>query len=510
MTFQFRLASLIVVSGSTAWAQGPAENPQPVTAAPPAALAPEASSVGAAQEDVSLKLKAVLARPGGLTAKQAATRAAETSLDAKAKGSQVSSAKAQISRVLFRAAPQLTLTASYTRLSAVEAPNFGGGGGDGSLVGTTAPPGPIPAGTPLVALPNDPVEFPIPQNNYYLNANLTIPVSDYLLATGASIDAAEANQRAAELNQQTARTTAAANAKIAYYNWVQRKLETVVAEQSLTQAKAQLDRVEIYFKAGRVAEADVSASRAFVASSELTVQRSKTNTQLAEQQLRLMMHDGPRPYEIGEDLLAPFPEATESAQLTELYREAEQKRPEMQALDATAQSLKSTSDVQTANTYPHFDLFGNLTYANPNQRIFPQEPEWRGTWDVGARVVWSINDFGAIRAEATQTKAQREEVLAQRAVVSDAIKNEIHAAYQTLNDARTALETTQRGVDAAEATHRSRRIMHENGRATNLELLETETQLLQARLESINAHVRLRIARVQLDHAVGRDVPRQN
>jgi outer membrane protein TolC len=36
--------------------------------------------------------------------------------------------------------------------------------------------------------------------------------------------------------------------------------------------------------------------------------------------------------------------------------------------------------------------------------------------------------------------------------------------------------------------------------------LQAETTRIQARLNLINAHIALRVARVQLDHAVGRDV----
>ena len=42
---------------------------------------------------------------------------------------------------------------------------------------------------------------------------------------------------------------------------------------------------------------------------------------------------------------------------------------------------------------------------------------------------------------------------------------------------------------------------------TQLELLQAETARVQSRLNLINAHIALRIARTQLDHAVGRDVP---
>ena len=42
---------------------------------------------------------------------------------------------------------------------------------------------------------------------------------------------------------------------------------------------------------------------------------------------------------------------------------------------------------------------------------------------------------------------------------------------------------------------------------TTLELIQTETARVNARLNLINAHIALRVARAQLDHAVGRDIP---
>lgn len=460
---------------------------------------PAASTKAAAEQ----RFAAILARPGGLTAAEAAKRAAETSLDVKARNFQIDAAKKNITRVIYGAAPRLTLTARYTRLSEIDVPSFGGG----SLVGTSEPPGTVLGpDSPLLALDGSVFEFPVPENNYFLNANVTVPLSDYVFATGASLNAAESLERVAELDAETAGVNAATNAKIAYYTWVQRELETVVAKQSLEQAQAQLKTIENNFKAGLVAEADVLSAKAFVASSELLVRRSQTNATLAQHRLRLMMHEpAGTQYLIGEDLLADFSESSEKRSLEQLYQEAATKRPEMRALSEQARSLQSTSDVQRADTLPVVELFGNVTYANPNPRIFPQEEEFETTWDVGIQAVWSINDWGSRRAEQDQTLAQKAEVIAQRSALYDSIRVEVQTAYASLTDAQFGVETAQRGLEAAEAAHRSRTQLLQYGRATSLELVETETSVLRARLELINAHVQLRIARVQLDHAVGRN-----
>ena len=62
-----------------------------------------------------------------------------------------------------------------------------------------------------------------------------------------------------------------------------------------------------------------------------------------------------------------------------------------------------------------------------------------------------------------------------------------------------------RGVSATSAEIAARRYLFRNGKATLVEVNDAETELTRAQLEVINAHIDARIARVRLDHAVGRD-----
>ena len=78
-----------------------------------------------------------------------------------------------------------------------------------------------------------------------------------------------------------------------------------------------------------------------------------------------------------------------------------------------------------------------------------------------------------------------------------------------MREAEVAIESTARGLAAAEESYRVRRSLFQNGRATSVELTDAETDLTRARLEAINARVDLRIAHVRIEHALGRDVARQ-
>ena len=52
-----------------------------------------------------------------------------------------------------------------------------------------------------------------------------------------------------------------------------------------------------------------------------------------------------------------------------------------------------------------------------------------------------------------------------------------------------------------------RRERFRNGRATSVELTDSEVQLTRAGVDAVNARANLRFARASLLHATGRDIP---
>ncbi len=458
----------------------------------------------AAQPTIEDSLRQLIARPGGLQSDEVARRAAQTSFDVRAKEKEVKGAAADMDKALVGWFPRLTLTARYTRLSPITAPSFGPA--TGNLVATPAGEGPLPPGAPLVGVPAGAFSFPVILNQYTLQAALVVPLSDYVLRTSQSYAAASHSKRAAETNVRAARLGAALQGRVIYYSWARARLQQVVAESTLGQSQTHLSAAKVAFDAERLSKADVLRAKSQVASSELLVERSRDMVDLAADQLRTVMHDNSgKSYEIGEDLLAPLPPVP-SGEFRRLYAEALSKRLEIRALDQTAWSLREQRRAVSAGNYPRLDAFGDAYYANPNARYVPQEEKWHATWDVGVQLTWTPNDIGTSSASTDAIDAQRARLEAQKEALKDALRNEVMQAYQDVRASQVAADTTERGLAAAEEGYRVRAEQFKYGRATNIELVDAEAELLRARLEMINAHVDLRIARAKLDHAVGRDV----
>jgi outer membrane protein TolC len=283
----------------------------------------------------------------------------------------------------------------------------------------------------------------------------------------------------------------------------------VVAEQALSEASAQLERMQALYSVGRAAQADLLQAQAFQADSQLALSQSETGGAIAEERLRVAIHAAPEErLSVGEDVLAEFSAKEEASGIEELFREALEHRLEIRALMKSHAALEDSRYVEGTNAWPRLDAVGNVTHANPNQRIFPQEQEWNTTWDVGLQLTWALNDVGVARTRADTVGAQIVQLEQRRRSVEEGLRVEVVSAHGALNQARQNVVTAEQGERAAAAAYEARARLQEQGMGTTLELLEAETSRIRARLNLIYAHIALRVARTQLDHAVGRDAPR--
>jgi outer membrane protein TolC len=179
-------------------------------------------------------------------------------------------------------------------------------------------------------------------------------------------------------------------------------------------------------------------------------------------------------------------------------------RPELAALAARVNAISRSADFERAGTLPRLDLFANANYSNPNQRVFPQTGEFRGTWEAGAQATWVVSDLPGARASVASTRASAASLRAQAKAQEDQIRREVSAALQAVLDARSAIGTSQTALRAAEESYRVRRALFQNGRATSTELVDTELDLNRARLTALTVRLQYRVSRARLEYAIGR------
>lgn len=450
-----------------------------------------------AGSEISESLEGIVGKPGGLTADEVARRSVATSTELKAARLETGAADSRLHGARARWAPLLNLSARYARYSPYEQPVLGP-----FVAAPGTPPGPVPAGTPLV---NAPGTFPAFVNNYNLQAQVIVPISDYVFRVSQGVTAARQSVQASKLQERATQLAIAAQARLLYYAWVRSKLTERVADQQVVDARTQLEKVRAAEGLGRATRVDVLAAEARLAASESSRDQAASMERRLQAELHLAMHEtGSERYEIGENL-EPEDPAAAVPPLAVLYREAEDQRVDLAAALAAQRAASHRTDVERAKAYPRLDAFFNGYYANPNMRFLPPQDEFRGTWDAGVQLTWTPNEVFTTRAEVRAQEAEVARLGEERRVLAEALRREVVEAREELARVKAVKAGSEARLSAAEAAYRARQEAFDLGRATFSDVITAQTEMLLARLAYIDTQVGLKIAEVRLEHAVGRD-----
>jgi len=438
---------------------------------------------------------------GGLTADEVARRAVETSPDLEAKLREVDAAAAQVDAALVGFFPRLKTQATYNHLSYVAPAQTAPG-----VQAPGAPVGPIASGTQLVNV--GATSFPTIRNSTDITTSLTFPVTDVLLRATRDHAAATRSARAARLNALATQLKIQTDAKLTYYGWLRAKLQAEVAARAVVQARQHLEDVQVAFRADKVAKADVLRVESQLADAELTRTKAKNLVTYSATQLAIIMHVVPAAdFGVGEDVLEPLSPFAVGPSIEALVDEASDSRPEMHALAASAEAQRQQAASARGAGMPQLNLVASSSHSNPSSRTFPQSDTFTATWAMGVQASISPNDIatGILNGRVYDSKVASTE--AQRRALRDSLALEVAQSVQDIANADAAVESTARGLAAAQEGYRVRRLLFLAGRATSVELTDAETELTRAGQATADARVDQRVSRQRFQHAVGRDAP---
>jgi outer membrane protein len=447
---------------------------QPAPKHAPAPIVTEADDMAAFEKDLD-----ALFVNGGLTAEGAAARAGKASPAVRRKAAELEAALSQLETARLSEVPQIGGKASYTRLSYVQ---------------------------PFV-IPFMGQSFTIPslQNQYILSGQIAVPISDYVVRFPKLIDTAKLGEQAAKLGEQSAEVGAGQDARLAFYEWVRARLQVLIAQRQLAQVQATLVQEQALADVQRISRADLLRVQSQEAEAEQVLDQLQNLAELREEQLRLLIGaPAEEPLAIGEDIRKDVG-APQGGKLDDLLQHATSRRLEIKGIDVGIAAKESQLASEKANQYPRLSAFASADYDRPNQRVFPQKDEFRFTWAAGVQLTWTINDLLISRASEDRIHAEASELRADRENIVRGTRIELLAAQQAVQIAVHSLQTSQKGLTAAEEGYRVRRELLNAERATALELVDAQTDLTRARIAALNAKVDLRVALTQLAHALGDD-----
>jgi outer membrane protein len=321
-------------------------------------------------------------------------------------------------------------------------------------------------------------------------------VSQLLFGGGrvlASTRAARAQIAGAVADYELAQQTLLLDVTRAYADVLQGETVLHAREESVANLTRLYEYAQAQFDAGVVTRTDVAQSQARLADARTQLVTAQGLYAAAEQAYQRLVGRPPSnlqapPMATGlpQDLGAALQQSTETSPLL------------ISAIAATEQA-DANVDVAAAQGRMAVTLEGGVgTGADFNDNLTEVTDD-----SVGVRVSIPLFEGGLIRSRTRQQRALRAasnlDLAATRREVEEGVTN----AWTALATARAAVQSASEGVQAAELAFEGVTLEQETGLRSTVEVLDTEEDLLNARIQLARAQREVIVAERQLLAAVG-------
>ena len=237
--------------------------------------------------------------------------------------------------------------------------------------------------------------------------------------------------------------------------------------------------------------------------------QARNNYRIAKNNLsNLLGYNLPR--EIWEDIPLNLTDALDAApyevDLPAAIQQALSRRTELIALRKTAELQRLNVVNARAGYKPTVQAFAGYTWNN-SQFTDPNDIGYTlYGWNVGGQVSWNIFDGMLTRGKVVQAKALYDKAKTDMEDTGRQIELEVRTAYSQFIEAREVLESQQKVQEEAEEALREADARAEAGTGTQLDVLDAQTSLTQARTTEIQALHDYDTARARLERAIGADM----
>ena len=356
--------------------------------------------------------------------------------------------------------------------------------------------------------PNETFSLATPDQNW--NADIQIVQDIYMGGRLiAAFRAADATEKQALANYQTSVADTLLNVRLAYYDVLLAAQEITVHEASVKLLEKELDDQQHRLNAGTVPKFNVLRADVAVANERPNLIQARNNYRIAKNNLSNLLGYN-LPHEIWEniplDLTDDFDANPYPINLPDAIQQALNRRTELLALrkDVELQQLNiinaKSGYKPTVSVFAGYD-WHNAQYTPP----VTLDHEFDG-WNAGAQISWDIFDGALTFGKVKQAKAQFDK---SKTVLDDQarqIELQVRTAYSDFIQARETLDSQITVQEEADEALREARQRAEAGTGTQLDVLDAETSLTQARTTQIQALHDYATARARFERAIGSDM----
>ena len=306
---------------------------------------------------------------------------------------------------------------------------------------------------------------------------------------------------------QTAVADTLLQVRLAYYDVLLAAQQIVVRESSVNLLQKQLEDQQHRLDAGTIPKFTVLQAEVAVANERPALIQARNSYRIAKNNLsNLLGYDLPREIwgDIPLNLTDGFNITPLEVNLPEVLQQALQKRTELEALRRTV-DLQKLNVVSARSGYqPVVSVYAGYGWVS-SQFSRSLDDKFEG-WSAGAQLNWNIFDGAATYGRVKQAKAQLARSKTDLADQQRQIELAVRTTYSDVMQARETLDSQAKVQEEADEALREARARADAGTSTQLDVLNAQTALTQARTTQITAEHDYAAARANFERAIGNDL----
>lgn len=297
--------------------------------------------------------------------------------------------------------------------------------------------------------------------------------------------------------------------KIRYYDLLLAKEQIQVQEQNVILLKQELENARNRFEYGSVSQFEVLRAEVLLSNAMPKLIKAENQFKIAADKLRHTLGYQNNNYSSNEISKVPdFVETLtyEPAQfsLSVSLFEALDNRPELKRLDHIVKARKSNISVADGLDRPSIDLIGAYSYQNANQSTGFSDA-LKG-WTVGIEGSWAIFDGMDASSKMKQAESQYRQSQLNYQDQKLSIEVEVRQAFSLWEESEQLVAASKKVIAQAEEALRLANARYEAGSATQLDVLQSQVSLTDARIQQLEAYYKHLVAIAQMEKATAQFV----
>ncbi|MDB6053539.1 MAG: Outer rane efflux protein [Verrucomicrobiales bacterium] len=291
--------------------------------------------------------------------------------------------------------------------------------------------------------------------------------------------------------------------RISYDDVLLAEQQIVVQEASLKLLENELKDTKNRFDAGTVPRFNMLRSEVEVANAKPRLIRARNQYRISKNNLANLLgyNSSSNVTEIPLRLSGKLEAEPYEMTMPTAVLHALQNRAELAVLRVTEKLRDENVKSAKAGYKPSVQVFGG--YGSHNSTFTDDFFHDVSGWFGGAQLTWDIFDGFATKGRVQEARALRDRAQLDLEDTQRRIDLEVRTAFSNFQEAREVLESQKKVQEQAEEAVRLAGARSDAGSGTQLDLLNAQTSLTEARTTQILALHDYRVARARLDRAMG-------